>query len=153
MYMFLLSFTINVVRRYPYRWMEERGRKSWRGGGGGGEKKAPQNKEIKKGGKRRENCLARTVFWGIPFFYLWGGFLRMEWILPNPHDGGEGEKKEGAFGGTGWENAPVHPSVHPGPRRETWDQHRVQFNSPLSLSLSLSFYPSFFLLSSLLCCF
>lgn len=66
----------------------------------------------------------------------------MERILPNPHDGGEGEKKKKAFGGTGWENAPVHLSVHPGPRRETWDLHRVQFNSHLSPSVSLFLSPS-----------
>lgn len=81
--------------------------------------KVPQikKKKLKEGGKMK-NCLTRTVF-GYSVTLNYGGFLPMERILPNPHDGGEGEKKEKAFGGTGWENAPVHLSVHPGPRRET----------------------------------
>lgn len=39
------------------------------------EKKPPKNKEIKRGEKRRKNCLARTVL-GIPLFFVYGeGFF------------------------------------------------------------------------------
>lgn len=53
----------------------------------------------------------------------------MERILPNSHDGGEGKKKEGAFGGTGWKNAPVHPSVHPGPIGEKHETSSAELDS------------------------
>lgn len=38
-------------------------------------KSPPKIKKLKGG--RIKNCLARTDF-GIPLFYLWGGFLPME---------------------------------------------------------------------------
>lgn len=56
MYMFLLSFTINVVRRYPYGWMEKAGGEEE---GKEEEKKPPQIKKLKRGAKEW-----RTVWHG-----------------------------------------------------------------------------------------
>lgn len=85
--MFLLSFTINVVRRYPFRRiLEDKEQKAGRGAGKITIKRSPQNKEIKRKGEGGQELSGTDSFFGgvsIPFLfylllYLWGRFLRME---------------------------------------------------------------------------
>lgn len=63
--MFLLSFTINVVRRYPFRRiLEDKEQKAGRGAGKITIKRSPQNKEIKRKGKGGQELSGTDSFFG-----------------------------------------------------------------------------------------